>query len=214
MPTNVMNKVVFEDVREKVGNRGLVKTSCHEKAYCSNESSSSIGKNSDLSEDLSEKLGDDDEEVESKYKGPLDAMDALEQVLPIRRGISRFYDGKSKSFASLAEISSSSSIKEIVKPNNAYTRKRTNMVARNLTPLRANGNSVGISKRMMTSGSGRSAALALAVALNNSERDHNNKMQTVVISSHVKDFCSLRSFSLADLQQHCFSVNLKPSLMD
>ncbi|GFQ00046.1 hypothetical protein PHJA_002148600 [Phtheirospermum japonicum] len=192
MPTSaMMNKVVFDEE----GKRGLVKSSWNEKASCSNESSSSsIGKNSDLSEDLSEKSGDDDdEEVESKYKGPLDAMDALEQVLPIRRGISRFYNGKSKSFASLADASSSSSIKEIAKPNNAYTRKRTNMLA-----LRAYGNGNGISKR--TTSSGRSA-LALA------------------------DFCSLRSFSLADLQQHCVSAvavsclslhefGSNPSLMD
>ncbi|KAL3650717.1 hypothetical protein CASFOL_007120 [Castilleja foliolosa] len=196
MGTSVMKKVVFEDIRE---------------ASCSNESSSSsIGKNSDLSEDLSEKL-DYDEEVESKYKGPLDAMDELEQVLPIRRGISKFYNGKSKSFASLADASS---VKEIAKPNNAYSRKRANTLARNITPLRANGNGNGngISKKIMSSSnsSGRSA-LALAVAMNNSESVHNNNnnKQTMLSSSSSsppgKVLCSLRSFSMADLQHHCVS---------
>ncbi|KAF6171090.1 hypothetical protein GIB67_015038 [Kingdonia uniflora] len=108
-------------------------------------SSSSIGKNSDVSGVSDGGGGDDDEnEVQSSYKGPLDTMDALEEVLPIKKGISRFYSGKSKSFTSLADASSSSSLKDIVKPENAYTRKRKNLLAftlleknRNL-PLRPN----------------------------------------------------------------------------
>lgn len=51
----------------------------------SSSSSSSIGKNSDLSE-RSCTDGEDSEENEaqSSYKGPLEMMDALEEVLPIR----------------------------------------------------------------------------------------------------------------------------------
>ncbi|KAL2471922.1 Uncharacterized protein Adt_40058 [Abeliophyllum distichum] len=91
----VAKKVVFKDVekREKE-EKGL--DSCN-----SASESSSIGKNSDISEKSLDNF-DENEEVQSSYKGPLDAMDALEEVLPIRRGISRFYNGKSKSFASLA----------------------------------------------------------------------------------------------------------------
>lgn len=45
-------------------------------------SSSSIGKNSDVSGGSSEE--EDDTEVPSSYKGPLDTMHDLEEVLPIR----------------------------------------------------------------------------------------------------------------------------------
>ncbi|KAK6119664.1 hypothetical protein DH2020_046581 [Rehmannia glutinosa] len=178
MPTRVMNKggeIYSGDEKFLVGKKVVfedVKNVC-----CSDESSSSsIGKNSDISE---EKLSGDGEEVQSSFKGPLDAMDALEEVLPIRRGISRFYNGKSKSFASLADASSSSSIKDIAKPNNAYMRKRRNLLACNLIWDKA------------------------PVAMNNSETEK----QALSVSSSRKDFSSLRSFSLADLQQ-CVSVGV------
>lgn len=74
-------RVAFEDV-EKKEEEGLVKNSCNQSISCSDESSS-IGKNSDLSVNSMEKPGDG-EEVQSSYKGALDAMEALEEVLPIR----------------------------------------------------------------------------------------------------------------------------------
>ncbi|XP_057799901.1 protein OXIDATIVE STRESS 3 LIKE 1 [Salvia miltiorrhiza] len=178
----VEKKVMFKDVREghkeeeeeESGKIGLLKNNSCKNISCSDESSSSIGKNSDLSENSLEKSGDG-EEVQSSYKGPLNAMKALEEVLPIRRGISRFYNGKSKSFASLGEASSSSSIKEIAKPENAYMRKRRNLLASNLvlektrgSPLRGNGG--GISKSSAAS----RTTLALAVAMSNSESQCNS----------------------------------------
>lgn len=45
-------------------------------------STSSIGRNSDVSEVPSD--GEDSDEVQSSYKGPLDTLNALEQVLPIK----------------------------------------------------------------------------------------------------------------------------------
>ncbi|KAI3468052.1 hypothetical protein Pfo_024715 [Paulownia fortunei] len=205
----VGKNIVFEDVRREEGKQGLVKNLCI-KNISSSDESSSIGKNSDLSENSLEKSGDG-EEVQSSYKGPLDAMEALEEVLPIRRGISRFYNGKSKSFASLVDASSSSSIKDIGKPDNAYLRKRRNLLACNLTwdktrssPLRGNGG--GISKRVTSSSR---TTLALAVAMSNSESDKQagecNSAGSLSVSSSRKDFSSWRSFSLADLQQ-CVSV--------
>ncbi|EEF46278.1 protein OXIDATIVE STRESS 3 LIKE 2 [Ricinus communis] len=85
----------------------------------SSSSSSSIVRNND-----------EESEVDSSFKGPLDTMNTLEEVLPIKRGISKFYNGKSKSFTSLADASSASSIKDFVKPENPYTRKRKNLLAR------------------------------------------------------------------------------------
>ncbi|XP_042003991.1 uncharacterized protein LOC121752950 [Salvia splendens] len=203
----VGKKVMFKDVREEKGREGgkvgLVKNSCKNVSF-SDESSSSIGKNSDLSENSMEKSGDG-EEVQSSCKGPLDAMDALEEVLPIRRGISRFYNGKSKSFASLRDASSSTSIKEIAKTENAYARKRRNLLATNLgwektrgSPLKGNGGD--ILKRVASK-----TTLAQAVAMSNTESKCNSPSGSS--SPRKEDFSTLRSFSLADLQ-HCAGVNL------
>ncbi|MCL7031100.1 hypothetical protein MKW94_000866 [Papaver nudicaule] len=145
-------------------------------------SSSSIGNNSDLSNGGGgggSDEGSDDAEVQSSYKGagPFDSMDSLEDVLPIRKGISKFYCGKSKSFTSLSDATCSSSIKEIAKPENVYSKKRKNLLACSIIldknnknfPLRSN--SGGISKRSITSSR---SSLALAVAMNktNSSESH------------------------------------------
>lgn len=134
---------------------------------CSSSTTSSIGKDSDASEcrDI-----DDDNEAESTYNydEPLNMMDSLQQFLPIRRGISKFYDGKSKSFMSLADAVSSPSAKDIAKPENAYTRRRRNLMALNHIweknknfLLRSNNG--GISKRTISS---NRSVVALAFALN------------------------------------------------
>ncbi|CAL9027562.1 unnamed protein product [Prunus brigantina] len=107
-------------------------------------SSSSVGRNSDSSNGSSE--GDDsgEAEIQSSYKGPLDTMDQLEEVLPVKRGISMFYSGKSKSFTSLEDVSSVSSVKDLAKPKNRFMKKRKNLLAhsndRNCNnPLKNNG---------------------------------------------------------------------------
>ncbi|KAL6965706.1 hypothetical protein U1Q18_052468 [Sarracenia purpurea var. burkii] len=146
-------------------------------AFSDSSPSSSIGKNSDVSGMLSsdgEDSGDTTTEVQSVYKGgPLDSLDALEEVLPFRRGISRFYNGKSKSFASLAFASSFSSIQDVAKSENAYTRRRRNLIASSLawdknrtSPLRSNSAAGGISKRLTNLSRSR---LALAVAMSTSD---------------------------------------------
>ncbi|KAE8700348.1 Damaged dna-binding 2, putative isoform 2 [Hibiscus syriacus] len=94
-------------------------------------SSSTIGRNSD---DSGESQSDDDDsaeaEVQSQPKGPLDTMNALEEVLPMRKGISQFYNGKSKSFTSLADAVASSSVKDFAKPEDPYNKKRKNLLVR------------------------------------------------------------------------------------
>ncbi|KAJ7955984.1 Damaged dna-binding 2, putative isoform 1 [Quillaja saponaria] len=115
--------------------------------------SSSIGRNSGLSGGYSDGEDSGDSEVQSSLKGPLDTMDALEDVLPVKRGISKFCNGKSKSFTSLADISSLTSVEDIVKPDNPYTRKRKNLLAHNTFSdvdwncSLKNNIGVGISKR-------------------------------------------------------------------
>lgn len=194
----------------------------------SSSSTSSIGKNSDVSGESIVKSGES-EEVQSPFKGPLDAMEALEEVLPMRRGISRFYNGKSKSYASLGDTSSMSNIKDITKPENAYMKRRRNLLACTLawdknrsSPLRSNGG--GISKRITTHSNGRVGALAFALSMSNNNNDINgNVVSTPTLSSRLNPFLedtpfkgstfsdtssprfrtlsAWRSFSFADLQQ-------------
>ncbi|KDP34020.1 hypothetical protein JCGZ_07591 [Jatropha curcas] len=125
---------------------------------------SSIGKDSDFwgsdssdSEDFKE-----ENEVQSAYKGKCDSTYALEEALPIR----------SKSFVCLAEASCFSSIKEIGKTEDAYTRKRRNVLAHHLWnkntsfPRLSDGH--GISKRPISS-SKSTLALGITNALSRSE---------------------------------------------
>ncbi|KAL5220918.1 hypothetical protein ABZP36_025631 [Zizania latifolia] len=92
-------------------------------------SSSSIGKDSD---ECSPPGKEEEGEVQSAYAGggSLAGLEALEEALPIRCSISKFYNGKSKSFACLKEaITSSGSAKDIAKAESAYSRKRKNLLA-------------------------------------------------------------------------------------
>lgn len=198
----------------------------------SSSTTSSIGKNSDLSsgEKSVENSGDStDHEVQSPYKGPLNAMEALEEVLPIRRGISRFYNGKSKSFASLADASSTTSMKELAKPENAYMRRRRNLLAsssclgweKNRSSsssssssfLKSNGG--GVSKKVVTTTTAtanRTTALAMAVVTmssgggGDSSGGGNNIGKCSAYSRlNPNNLAPWRSYSLVDLQQ-CVTV--------
>ncbi|WCJ42800.1 Protein OXIDATIVE STRESS 3 LIKE 1 [Euphorbia peplus] len=68
--------------------------------------------------------------VRSSCKGPLDTMSALQEGLPAKRGISKYYSGKSKSFTSLADAYYASSAQDLAKPENPYCKKRKNLLAR------------------------------------------------------------------------------------
>ncbi|RWW90695.1 hypothetical protein BHE74_00000264 [Ensete ventricosum] len=96
-------------------------------------SSSSIGRNSsDVSSGGGRSDGDEESgetEVQSRLKTPLESLDALEDTLPMRHGISKFYTGKSKSFSSLSDAVALSSAQDLAKHENAYTRKRKNLLA-------------------------------------------------------------------------------------
>ncbi|KAH9605571.1 hypothetical protein KSS87_019463 [Heliosperma pusillum] len=173
---------------------------------CNSSSSSSIGINSD-DEDHDLDRDDEEEEVESKLKNsPFNsAIEALEQALPIRRGISNFYNGKSKSFTSLADTSTSS-VKDLTKPENAYTRKRKSILAysflydkgRTSTP-KSPRLGVGISKK---SNNASRTSLALAVAIKNCKGGGNDsRLPSPSPRSSSIPPPPWRSFSLADLQQ-------------
>ncbi|CAA0810961.1 Unknown protein [Striga hermonthica] len=198
----------------------------------SSSTTSSIGKNSD---DSTTGVGGDGEEVQSEYKGgPLDSLEALEEVLPMKKSISNFYSGKSKSFTSLSDAAACPSIDDITKPENAYTRKRKNLIAfnnimeKNRSSI-SRGTKSGISKRPNSCRS----MLALAAAANVS--DANSAETSCSYSSSLgssrpplpphgrralqpaplvfppaNKLSSLRSFSLSDLQGDGADEDSKP----
>ncbi|KAL6644517.1 hypothetical protein ACP70R_016125 [Stipagrostis hirtigluma subsp. patula] len=92
--------------------------------------SSSIGENSS-----SEKEEEGEEEVESKLQVEglgmvgLGTLESLEDALPIKRGLSNFYAGKSKSFTSLKEAAAVAAAKEIAKPENPFNKRRRVLAA-------------------------------------------------------------------------------------
>ncbi|KAG4959223.1 hypothetical protein AAZX31_13G093400 [Glycine max] len=127
-------------------------------------SDSSIGRNSTSSEDSSDREDAGEVEVQSSFKGPLDTINDLEEDLPVKKGISKFYSGKSRSFTSLADAAAASSMEEIVKPEDPYAKKRKNLIARNssIERSRSCANIGGISKRPTNIGRGGTSCLTLS----------------------------------------------------
>lgn len=137
-----------------------------------------------------------------------------------RKSISKFYCGKSKSYTSLSDVTSLFSAKDMAKPENAYNRRRKNLLAHKYfldknfsNNLRSN--SGGISKRSANSRS--TLALAATMSNNSSASSSNSSSPSRCLpplppharrptnceslsSSPVEKFTSLRSFSLSDLQ--------------
>eukprot|EP00268_Persea_americana_P006451 TRINITY_DN1232_c0_g2_i1.p1 TRINITY_DN1232_c0_g2~~TRINITY_DN1232_c0_g2_i1.p1 ORF type:complete len:263 (-),score=80.12 TRINITY_DN1232_c0_g2_i1:116-904(-) len=90
-------------------------------------SSSLIGAGVDSSSitDGGDEGGGVEDEVQSKFKGGLGSMASLESSLPIKRGLSNYFTGKSKSFTSLSEATT---IKDLAKPENSYNKRRKTLV--------------------------------------------------------------------------------------
>ncbi|CAM8886258.1 hypothetical protein QQ045_024853 [Rhodiola kirilowii] len=86
----------------------------------SSSSSSSIGALSD---------GDEEEdEVQSEARSGLNSMDSLEDSLPIKKGLSNHFAGKSKSFTNLSAVGSVEDLKKVENPINK--RRRTLMASK------------------------------------------------------------------------------------
>ncbi|XP_024396276.1 uncharacterized protein [Physcomitrium patens] len=174
----------------------------------SSESSSSICQASeDSSACTSEDIGG--EEAQSAYRGPLQSsLAALDESLPIKRpGLSKFFGGKSRSFSSLADVSSA---KDLAKPNNPYAYiKRRKMgfncpVDRHRSyppPTRSSVSSIG---KKLPSNSSRNS-LAVAVILEQEEQNEQQEqhyeqlMAAPPSSSWISRATPSRSFSLTDL---------------
>ncbi|XP_038884123.1 protein virilizer homolog [Benincasa hispida] len=94
------------------------------------DSSSSIGVPDDDSDNESvSSTGGDREEVRSKLNAGFVSLGSLEESLPIKRGLSNHFSGKSKSFVNLAEAKS---VKDIEKPENSFNKRRRVLIATKL----------------------------------------------------------------------------------
>lgn len=138
-------------------------------------SSSSIGAGEDsFSSDGSEDNAGDGEIQSSLRRAPLSGLASLEDALPIKRGLSRYFTGQSKSFGCLSDALSTS----LAKPANPYARRRKNFVLlseerqRTFPPVSRKSAS-GISKKN-SFGNRSNLALAMAMEVAHQEEDEND----------------------------------------
>lgn len=160
--------------------------------------SSSIGSPSDDEVENSSSNGD---EAESKFRGgSLASMDSLEDSLPIKRGLSTHFTGKSKSFASLADVCT---VNDLKKTENPLNKRRRLFIA-----------SKWAKKSFYSFGNPKSMPL-LALMENDDDslgenddddddgaedrRDHDRRLEKFH-EKRMKSF-KTRCFSLADLQE-------------
>ncbi|CAK9253875.1 unnamed protein product [Sphagnum jensenii] len=152
-----------------------------------------------------------DSEAQSAFRGPLHQMSALESSLPIKRpGLSKFFGGKSRSFSSLADVSS---VSDLAKPNNPYAKRRRMgagggfsgaSLDRHKTFYPRLSSAAGISKKPVTNKSS-SSTLTIAVklgGLTKQDRDSSSAADLPAFSSRTHGLTRttpLRSFSLTDL---------------
>lgn len=147
----------------------------------------------------------EDAEAQSSYKGPSEYLSSLlASSPPSKKGLSRFYAGKSRSFSCLADVAS---VKDLAKPENSYARKRKNNGASGgnldrprLHPMRTGA--VGISKKPPHN---NKCTLALAVAMSTKEGSLETEEPDFHASMGVSgrwqsNSAPSRSYSLSDLQ--------------
>lgn len=83
-------------------------------------SSSASSLESDSFEDVTSPAFSSPSSADQFGNEPLSDMSSLFQQLPIKRGLSKYYQGKAQSFTSLAKVSS---LEDLVKPENPYNKK-------------------------------------------------------------------------------------------
>ncbi|KAG2333227.1 hypothetical protein Bca52824_004407 [Brassica carinata] len=100
-----MGNMIYKDSRTEVEenivegvSRSMLETETFSEEDSSSCSLSSMCSSSDLTED--------DDASSSSSNGPLEDLSDLMSHLPIKRGLSKFYEGKSQSFTSLANVKS------------------------------------------------------------------------------------------------------------
>ncbi|XP_039130807.1 uncharacterized protein LOC120267174 [Dioscorea cayenensis subsp. rotundata] len=84
-----------------------------------------IGQASDDDDDDDDDGGEEEEEVESKRRDCLTSLVELHMFLPIKRGLSDFFEGKSRSFKCLSDLNIAAATAEVLaKPENPYNKRR------------------------------------------------------------------------------------------
>ncbi|MCO5592068.1 hypothetical protein L7F22_046062 [Adiantum nelumboides] len=161
VPFNVRN--VFENVaRDSLpgapSNQGLGSSEASANSSFSSSSDFCMSSNSDNDEDdtgssSASSLSSTNLATPTAEAGPLDSLASLCAALPIKRGLSRYFSGKSQSFSLLARVSS---VGELAKPENPYVKRRKmaglgadSMLKHHSYPPRCSS-SAGISKRLST----------------------------------------------------------------
>ncbi|EOA14088.1 hypothetical protein CARUB_v10027225mg [Capsella rubella] len=112
-------KIQREDEEEEVLQG--VSTTFSEDEDSSSCSLSSMCSSSDLTDDDDD---DDDDVSSSSSNGPLEDLSDLMSHLPIKRGLSKFYEGRSQSFTSLANVKSLEDLMKRGFKNRNYGAKR------------------------------------------------------------------------------------------
>ncbi|RDX78493.1 hypothetical protein CR513_41223 [Mucuna pruriens] len=117
------------------------------RSFSSSESESGISSGSSLDSDSFEEVTSPASSSSSSphqlATQPFNDMSSLFQQLPIKRGLSKYYQGKAQSFTSLAKVRS---LEDLVKPENPYNKK--------LKSCRSYGWGMGESQRAKCSPSG------------------------------------------------------------
>ncbi|KAG7572037.1 hypothetical protein ISN44_As09g004350 [Arabidopsis suecica] len=127
----------------------------------SSDSSSSIGESSENEEE-------EEDDAVSCQRGTLDSFSSsLEDSLPIKRGLSNHYVGKSKSFGNLMEAASTA--KDLEKVENPFNKRRRLVIA---NKLRRRGRSMSASS--FYSWQNPNSMPLLALQEPNEEDDHND----------------------------------------
>ncbi|CAJ2640619.1 unnamed protein product [Trifolium pratense] len=81
---------------------------------------SSFESDSDSNEEVTSPTSSSSSTHQLEEADPLNNMSSLFQQLPIKRGLSKFYQGKSQSFTSLTNVKS---LEDLVKPESPYNKK-------------------------------------------------------------------------------------------
>lgn len=81
---------------------------------------SSSASSEDIEGSVSSSSSDSSSSSSSEGDGPLYEVNSLRANLPFKRGLSKFYGGKSQSFSSLADVKC---LDDLAKPDNPYRKK-------------------------------------------------------------------------------------------
>ncbi|XP_020234147.1 uncharacterized protein LOC109814185 [Cajanus cajan] len=109
-------------VVEADNNKGPVEECGLARSFSSSESGFSSGSSldSDSFEEVTSPASSSSSSSDQLANEPLNDMSFLFQQLPIKRGLSKYYEGKSQSFTSLAKVRS---LEDLAKPENPYNKK-------------------------------------------------------------------------------------------